>query len=358
MFFIISVSVACNRTREDATPLQMAKTGLRHIQADFVKALSPESWTTEENADVVESCTISINGISRSGIYMQAPGICRFNIFVHRGAVFTTWVAMTPKAWNGSSDGVLFTVSATSTDPPDTVLLSRLRLDPMNIPLHRNWFRLDGSLAPWTGKVVSLELRSSPGDAGDSFQDWCVWGEPTVHSPPLSYGMVTLESVSEEIGLGEQQLDLSFVATRVLGSPATPGHHAQPLMTTSLELNHLKREGLYAHPPWAVSRLVTIGPRPKMVTSLGLIEKCWTSSNGVDFGIEIERPDASPSVLFEYWLCPQVNACDRGWVDIAIDLSRFVGETVKITLTTRGGYRGNLTCDSAAWANPIVVSTP
>lgn len=349
-------ALACSDAPSTNSPLELATKGNTHIQADLVRALDKACCLDEHNADAVERCFIAVDGISRPGFYMQAPGLCSFPVFVHAGARFASWISLTPQAWVGGGDGVEFVVSVISSDPPETVIVAKRSLDPSNYPRQRTWFQMEASLEPWGETPVILQLCVLPGDRGDNYHDWCVWGQPTVSSPQLATAQYGYSAVMEAIKEKKVRLDHDFLATRIVGPDTASSEPPRSLVSTSLHLANGQREGLYAHPPWSVSRMLVPGPQARLVTSLGLVEECWPTSNGVDYAVEIARVGALPSTVFRYWLCPQVNACDRNWVDVAVDLSMYAGETITLTLRTEGGYEDNLTCDSAAWARPVVVS--
>jgi hypothetical protein len=349
-------ALACNNAPTTNTPLELATKGSKHIQADLVTALDTTCWLVEHNADAVKRCFVSVDGISRPGIYMQAPGLCSFPVFVHAGARFVSWISFIPEAWVGGGDGAEFVISVISADPPETVIVGRRSLDPGSHPEQRQWSQMEASLEPWGGMPVIVQLGTLPGMWGDNYHDWCVWGEPTVSSPPLAGARYRHSAALEAIELGEVRLDHDFLDPEIVESDTTSSESSQPLASASFHLADEERQGTYVHPPWSVSRTLVPGPQARLVGSLGLVDECWSSSNGVDYVVTITRPGALPSTVFRYWLCPRVNACDRNWVDVAVDLSMYSGETITVTLRTEAGYEGNLSCDSAVWARPVVVS--
>jgi hypothetical protein len=201
-----------------------------------------------------------------------------------------------------------------------------------------------------------IELAIEPGPAGDTYQDWGIWGEPVVYAPSLPPPETTPEEIEQLIEEGTMQLDWCFTSTRAIG---LPGQGQSPVyLTSAFSLDGVLREGLYAHPPWSISQTITPGPRPRFVTSLGMVPSCWEQSDGVLFSLRAETAGTAATTLFEYWLSPRANRCDRGWVDIAVDLSQFAGKPLTLTLVTSAGPLDDLTCDSVTLGSPQVISRP
>ncbi len=357
-YLLLLVHVACGSSSPPENPLEMANAGHCHIQSDFTAALPSAACPPEQNADEIRTTRATVDGITRTGLYMQAPGVVRFPVFIHHGATFLTWITLAPTAWTGSLDGALFRVVLYAVDPPETVLLVERHVDPHNNPEHQVWLKLAQDLSFWGNSRVVIELSADPGPAGDNSMDWCIWGQPMVYSPPLPAGNFPYEKMKQRLAAGEWRLDHDFVATRAVSS--APGHEesSPPLLTTSFTLSDRTKEGLYAHPPWSVTRTLIPGVDAKLFTSLGIIENCWDSSDGVLFCIEAELAGSPPQTLLEYSLCPRVNLCDRGWVDVTVDLSLYANRSIKLTLSTGPGSRNDFNCDSGAWAHPLIISTP
>ncbi|MBN1424313.1 hypothetical protein JXA88_07145 [Candidatus Fermentibacteria bacterium] len=340
----------CGRHTPPASPWAQAQRGVVHVQADFLSSLDT-ALIDPGNAGPVQHSKVMINGQTRDGIYMQAPAQARFPVFVHPGSRVSAWCAMLPKSWDGSTDGAEFRISVIASDTQDSVLLGVTSLNPMRREEDRAWFLREHDLSPWVGSTVLIELAVAPGPAGDSYRDWCIWGEPVVFSPPLALPRDTMERVSRQLESAAMSVDWCFVSTRALH--ATPDSSQ---LTSSLTLGGLTREGLYAHPPWSRSAIVTPGPRARLVTSLGMVESCWSRSDGVMFRVLAETSEQAPITLFEYMLHPRANRCDRAWVDISVDLSRFSGSPVRLTLATTAGWGNHLLCDSVVYGLPRVVS--
>ncbi len=348
--------VRCGSASLDRSPWELAQHGTVHVDADLTSALDGAILPSPGEDVAPQSSKVRIEGVTRAGIYMQTPCRARFWVFVHPGARFLAWAAMLPQAWNGSSDGALFCVSILGPGTADSVLVDSLRVNPRVNDADRRWFRREVPLSPWAGQHVLIELAVWPGEQGDSFQDWCIWGEPVVFSPPISPPHLTPRSVNRALAQGELRLDWCFTSARRLDASGVPEEN--PRTTTAVTLDGAREDGLYAHPPWSLSHTFTPGPRARLVTALGMVEECWEQSDGVTMRVRAQRFGEQPRTVFQYWLSPRANRCDRRWVNVEVDLSPYVGSPVTVTLETTAGPADDLTCDSAAWASPRVVSVP
>jgi len=354
IILLCAALIQCSRQPAEISPWAHAQRGTAHLQADLTSLLDTAA-VPPGNAAPLQHSTVRIQGVARAGIYMQAPSRARFRVFVHPEARLSAWVAMIPGCWAGSTDGAEFRVSVISYDLQDSVCLGSIRLDPRTREQDRRWVALEHYLLPWAGSMVFIELAIDSGPTGDTYQDWCIWGEPVVFSPPLPPPDETPREVDRRIGEGTMRLDWCFTSTRMI--PASqPGEVSPANLTSAFTLDGVRREGLYAHPPWSLSHTVIPGPRARLVASMGMVESCWEQSDGVLVRVRAEAADRMPAILFEYWLCPRANRCDRRWVDIAVDLSRFVGEPLTLTLETSPGPIGDLSCDSVTLGSPRIVS--
>ncbi len=352
------LSAQCSRQPASPSPWGLAQRGHAHIQADLTALLDEAVLPSSGNVAPPQRSNIRIKGIGRAGIYMPAPARARFQVFVPPEGRFAAWFAMMPSAWAGSTDGAEFHVSVIGNAPDDSVLLFSTQLNPRVREDDQNWHYLDVALAPWAGSTIMLELQVGPGPSGDSYRDWCMWGEPVVFGPPPMAPALSHDDLDRLLADGLLRLDWCFTATRALPPIEEPDLAFVAPLTSAFPLDGVEREGLYAHPPWSVTRTLVPGPRARLVASLGMVESCWQQSNGAMCIVRAGAPGGPQTTLFEYWLCPRANRCDRRWVDIAVDLGRFAGRPVRLSLETTSGPSSDLICDSVVWGSPRVVSLP
>lgn len=353
LILIALVVLNCRRPPEEQSPWALARKGVRHIQADLTSSLDRALVPPEGNAAPPQRSTARIGGIGRSGIYMQAPCRARFPVFVHSGGLLVAWPALMPAAWVGSTDGAEFRVSVVR-GGQDSVFLGSVVLNPRVRESDRRWARVEYPLQPWAGSKVEIELAVDPGQAGDTYQDWCFWGEPVVCAPPLVPPHRSPRDLDRAIEEGVVQVDWDFTEAR--GAAVSPG--GSPPQTSAFALADVRREGLYAHPPWAIASTVVPGPRARFTTSLGMVESCQDQSDGVMIRVVAQAVGDVPMTLFEYWLSPRANLCDRRWIDIEVPLIDYAFRPVTITVETSAGPLDNYDYDSVTLGSPRIVSFP
>ncbi len=123
------------------------------------------------------------------------------------------------------------------------------------------------------------------------------------------------------------------------------------------------REWLYLHPPSSVAVDVVLPARRQLwfQTALALDPTVWTApvGDGVRFRATVApvtpagaATGAAASVLVDRSLNPRANAEDRKFVPVAVDLSPWAGQTVRVTLST--DPRDDLSFDWAGWAQPVI----
>jgi hypothetical protein len=76
-----------------------------------------------------------------------------------------------------------------------------------------------------------------------------------------------------------------------------------------------------------------------------------TSTDGVEFIVELKDPSGRISKQFSRYIDPKHNAQERRWMDGQIDLSAYRNQTVELLFTTTPGPKGNTAYDWAAWSN-------
>lgn len=351
----VSLLLSCSPA-EDGIDQSVSPQLMRHIQMDLVNALPAAVCPPEENFDEILETSVTVAGRTRRGLYMQAPARAQFHVFLTPNSQFSSWVTLAPTAWQGSTDGAIFIASIILPDRAETVEVARCQVDPRRHPEDRIWHELSANISYWAGMEIDMLLTVDPGPLSDNSKDWCIWGNPIIWSPPLSSSSPNSGEIDQLLKMGMYRVDHDFYATSAMTSSQSEGMTSQTGSTTSFSLEDDTREGLYAHPPWTLRRTVLPGTHAVLCTGIGLIASCWDDSDGLIFRVSAQRQGMDDRTLFEYFLCPRINVCDRKWIDVSVDLSEFAYESVDITLTTSPGYRDDLNCDSGAWVRPIIIS--
>jgi len=121
-------------------------------------------------------------------------------------------------------------------------------------------------------------------------------------------------------------------------------------------INGFAPPALFAHPPSRITWTVQIPvQKPVFRANLALRPYVWEHrSDGVTF--EVMITDGSHETKVSRFLSPGSNLNDRAWVEMAIDLSKYAGRQVDLSLTTSAGPRGDPAWDWALWGNPRIVS--
>ena len=92
--------------------------------------------------------------------------------------------------------------------------------------------------------------------------------------------------------------------------------------------------------------------------SVALKQEAWTQEgDGVRFMALVSDGRASDE-LFVQDVNPFVNATDRKWIPVMVDLSTYAGEEVDVILNTYGsppGKGADLRNDLAVWGAPEIV---
>ena len=126
-----------------------------------------------------------------------------------------------------------------------------------------------------------------------------------------------------------------------------------------LERMILAREvetAIFQHPPSSITfPALNIAKEAKLCFGWGVKEVAWSHiKNEVRFTISIESAKGRET-FFDAMLHPRKRKSDRGWHKHEFDLSRFEGQSIRIILQTRTGWRRSTEYAWAGWANPRVV---
>ncbi|MCX5771254.1 MAG: hypothetical protein NTZ09_13440 [Candidatus Hydrogenedentes bacterium] len=126
------------------------------------------------------------------------------------------------------------------------------------------------------------------------------------------------------------------------------------------------RDAIGIHPPWynglAGTALVEFGLRlpagePARFTAATAIRDSSEAeglSDGVTFRVRVTAFDAPDGQLGEVLF--ERHSASKQWEEVAVDLSRFAGQTIRLQLESHPGPQNNTTCDASYWGNPTVTA--
>jgi len=285
------------------------------------------------------------------------------------------------------SDGVRFTVRARPTDGGQEASAGVLTVGGERRPLRLDLERL-------RGRSIVLRIEADAGPNGDPSFDWARLEQPRIVGdswlmPPVPASLIfagrqrvervltargsaklrqaaagtvvetTLPNVlivpkrppaevrfAEGGQRGMRLLRIPFgVRTRAGGGIESPGAPF-PVEESTGTCGGVKRTALSAHPPTAGCTLVDfhihLPNRPcRLETAMGIGD--GSRSTGVGFRVEVNG-----SVVFSQDIRP-----GTGWLPVSVDLSRYAGQEIVLTLVTDalGGYH----YDWAVWADPLLM---
>ena len=121
-------------------------------------------------------------------------------------------------------------------------------------------------------------------------------------------------------------------------------------------LHRVLETAIFQHPRSKITfPPLTIGGHAMLSFACGIKQVAWPLiKNAVRFVIKVETSKGVERV-FKTTLDPRRRVADRGWQRHQLDLSRFEGEPVRITLQTEVGWRRSTEYAWAGWANPLIV---
>lgn len=126
------------------------------------------------------------------------------------------------------------------------------------------------------------------------------------------------------------------------------------LTKTVFEINGDSRDTLMEHPPYSrlPYRIRVPAQSPVFYFSYGIAADAFDKGgDGVLFVIEAKDPRGNIHKLFSNYIDPKHDARQRKWMDGALDLSTFRGETIDLLFSTDPGPHGNSAFDWAGWSN-------
>lgn len=117
---------------------------------------------------------------------------------------------------------------------------------------------------------------------------------------------------------------------------------------------------LSSEPPYVmISRIVyniTLPNKPILKYGIGLDQRIWNMSDGVEFRISLEIDQQIPNVS-SATLNPKENLVDRCWVDYELNLTSYANKQIKIIFETMSGEKNDSNYDWAFWGTPVILNS-
>ena len=116
---------------------------------------------------------------------------------------------------------------------------------------------------------------------------------------------------------------------------------------------------LYEHPPY--DRLpFTIDVTPakrRFFFSIAMDPSVYdgsqpTCGDGVEFRLEARDSAGRIAPLYSRYIDPKHNQAERNWIEVSVDLTSYVGQSVTLLFTTSPGPAGDTCMDWAGWGDP------
>jgi hypothetical protein len=118
------------------------------------------------------------------------------------------------------------------------------------------------------------------------------------------------------------------------------------------------RHAIFMHPPSKVDiPLIVPADYSRLQFGIGLDEQTWAANpilgDGVTYRITVQDQDGDHEVFSRY-IDPKHTPADRSWQDVTVDLSRWSGQRIALSLSTNGGPKADTQNDWAYWSLPVL----
>jgi tetratricopeptide (TPR) repeat protein len=126
---------------------------------------------------------------------------------------------------------------------------------------------------------------------------------------------------------------------------------------SALAIDRLPKGVILQPAPSRIELSIGVPENARLDFCLALAPETWSLGNGdgVQFAIEVETASGIVYRAFEEYLDPKNVVADRRWHHRQVDLSRWSGNMVTLSLVTRPGPNGDSRLDLAAWGEPRIV---
>jgi tetratricopeptide (TPR) repeat protein len=126
---------------------------------------------------------------------------------------------------------------------------------------------------------------------------------------------------------------------------------------SAMIIDQSARGVLFQHPPARVAFQLELPAAAQLDFALALAPSVWQlgKGDGVQFGVEVQGGTGSVFPVFSEYIDPKNLPSQREWHEKSVNLSRWSGQTITLTLTTDPGPNGNSLYDWAGWGEPRIV---
>lgn len=100
------------------------------------------------------------------------------NIGISSNATLEFSIAIHPRTWTESGDGVLFEIIVQNNGQSNAILSKYI--DPKHNVEDRKWYHIEIPLDEYYNKSISVSFVTNPGPANDTNWDWSDWGNPLI----------------------------------------------------------------------------------------------------------------------------------------------------------------------------------
>lgn len=122
-----------------------------------------------------------------------------------------------------------------------------------------------------------------------------------------------------------------------------------------LKISGVRRDFLFEHPKSSVEYTIDLPPDTEFRGFLGLNPAAWAypGGRGVTFELSVAYSEGT-EILFRETIDPRNQVEHRTWCPCCVDLSRFGGTTIRLSLST-SAPGGVLDYCWAGWGDPVIV---
>jgi hypothetical protein len=149
------------------------------LVALFGDTTKAERRALRENAFATE--TVTIDGQAKPSILARPAARIIYTVAIPADAWLETSFALKPDVWQKPTDGVQFRIGVSDGRTYEEYL--KELVNPKGRDRDRRWLSATIDLSAYEGQLVELNFNTDPGppkDAGDSRNDFALWGEPRI----------------------------------------------------------------------------------------------------------------------------------------------------------------------------------
>jgi hypothetical protein len=124
---------------------------------------------------------VTLAGETHQAIFAPPHARIRWKIEVPRRGTLEIYYGLREDAWSGDGNGAQFRIGVSDGRTYEEYL--KEVVNPKDRERDRRWLSATIDLSAYEGQLIELNLNTDPGppkDAGDSRNDFAVWGEPRI----------------------------------------------------------------------------------------------------------------------------------------------------------------------------------